>query len=160
MLPWRGRSEEQNEIVRLRLSKRGLVMWRSVKRTSRGKQPRQRPEAVLHKLVVEYLARALPKGAFFSTLPMSGGANFMRGPTLTSQGAKRGLPDILIVHAGSAYFIELKAKGGTLSTEQRATHADLQTARAPVGVCRSLDDVQRFLREDCGLQVYPWRISA
>lgn len=130
-----------------------------VTKKPRGK-PRQRPEAILHKQVVQYLARALPKGAFFSTLFNGGHGHFIRGAHLSSIGVRLGLPDIMVVHDGRAFFIELKSAVGRLSVEQRAVHADLQTARCRVAVCRSLDDVQRFLRDDCGLQVWPWRISA
>lgn len=128
-----------------------MAFVRVVKRTKQVRIKRERPEAVLQKAVIAYLSAALPRNALATTFPMSGGANFLKGPSLASQGAVRGFPDIIILHEAKCYAIELKSTTGRLSPEQREVHAKLQDARVPVAVCRSVDDVRRFLVDDCGL---------
>jgi hypothetical protein len=125
-----------------------------VERTKKRRAPkRQRPEAILHKQVIAYLARALPLRAFHSTLFNGGHGHFIRGAMLSTIGVRRGLPDILVLHEGKAYGIELKSNIGRLSGHQHECHAALNDARVPVRVCRSVEDVHRFLVTDCGLNL-------
>jgi len=126
-------------------------MLRIVKRTSRGKPRPKSPHDLLVAQICDYLNSALPRRAFFTVIFNGGGRNMIRGPSLESQGVKRGLMDVLILYDRKAYCLEAKAGKDTLSPEQRQTHAEIQDALVPIGVVRSVDDVQRFLRDDCGL---------
>jgi hypothetical protein len=47
-----------------------------------------------------------------------------------------------------------------LQPNERDCHAALQDARVPVAVARSLEDVQRFLRDVCALPMRNWRSAA
>jgi hypothetical protein len=69
----------------------------------------------------------------------------MRGMILRGMGMKAGVPDILIVHDGRAYFCELKSAKGVLSDAQKATHEALRAAKCPVAVVRSLDEFRALL---------------
>jgi hypothetical protein len=64
---------------------------------------------------------------------------------LRGMGMKAGVPDILIVHDGHAYWCELKSPKGIVSDVQKATHEALRAAKCPVAVVRSLDEFRALL---------------
>lgn len=102
-------------------------------------------EAQLHASVAGYLNAILAPEVFWTTFPAGGGGRF-RGAMLKRAGLRPGVPDILIIHGGFTYGIELKTATGALSLEQKGCHMDLAIAGANVSVCRSLDDVAYFLK--------------
>lgn len=97
-------------------------------------------ERQLQKSVCDYLSRALPYDVFWTAIP--GGD---RGVTL-APGYVSGTPDLLLIVDGSPYFIELKTKTGRVSDSQVRTHMRLVDAGAKVSICRSVEEVERFLR--------------
>jgi hypothetical protein len=97
-------------------------------------------EADLHRQVCDYLGLALLPPAWFTTFPADGATR--RGRI----GLKRGVPDILIVHEGRAYWIELKAARGKISHDQSSAMQAIESAGSRLYVCRSLDDVIIGLR--------------
>jgi hypothetical protein len=101
-------------------------------------------EAALHKSVAQYLALALGPHTWWTTFPLGGGG-FVRGAKLKASGAKKGTPDVLIVHEGRARWIELKAAKGRVSPAQKETAHALINAGSDVFVARSLDDVTHAL---------------
>lgn len=106
----------------------------------------KKPEQALHEAVARFLDIALPIDAFWTTFPAGGGGK-ARGGQLKAMGLKAGVPDILIVWQGLAFWIELKAPRGVLSAEQRLVHDRLAFAGCErPAVCRSVDDVERALR--------------
>jgi hypothetical protein len=56
--------------------------------------------------------------------------------------AKRGVSDIILVHVGQPYFLEVKRRGTYQSPEQKAFQAEAEKAGALYAVVRSIDDVQ------------------
>lgn len=107
---------------------------------------RKNTEEQLHKAVAKYLAAGLGPGSWFTTFPAGGGGK-IRGGKLKAMGLKPGVPDVLIIHQGRAYWIELKAEGGRLNDKQKALHPLLSEVGCCVAVCRSLEDVEESLRE-------------
>ena len=107
---------------------------------------RKAPERLLHKAVAAYLQLVLPLRSFWTTFP-AGGGGAIRGATLKAQGLKPGVPDVLIVYAGLAYWLELKAVKGKTSPQQDATIALLEHAGSPTAICRSIDDVRDALKQ-------------
>jgi hypothetical protein len=105
---------------------------------------RSAPEQRLQRAVAEYLAWALDPPAWFSAFPAGGGGQ-MRGLILKGLGLKAGVPDILIVHRGRAWWIELKSVKGSVSAVQNSVHGALSDAGCDVKVCRTLDDVRASL---------------
>ena len=105
---------------------------------------RRAPELMLHKAVAAYLNAVLPTIAWYTTIP-AGGGGLIRGANLKACGYKAGTPDICIVYAGMAYWIELKAKDGRVSDEQKDTITRISFAGSPAEVCRSIDDVRAVL---------------
>lgn len=98
-------------------------------------------EASLHRQVAKFLDACLCEHVFWSTIPAGGGGR-VRGAQLKGMGYKAGVPDVLLVHQGRAYWIELKTAKGRVSDAQKETGGHLVIAGCPVVVARSLDDVQ------------------
>jgi hypothetical protein len=102
-------------------------------------------ETVIHKAVANYLNNCLALPAFWTTFP-AGGGGVVRGKHLKALGLKAGFPDILIIHGGKPYGIELKAPKKYPEPEQRALHGMLADAGCQVMVCRSAVEVEMTLR--------------
>lgn len=109
------------------------------------KPKRRAPEQALQRGVVMLLSVALGGVAWWSHFP-SGGGGQMRGKILKGMGLKPGVPDILILDSGRAYWLELKAPKGIVTDSQKECHAALGRAGCPVAVIRSLDEVLPTLR--------------
>ena len=126
-----------------------------VERKQRRRQRKPSANELLQKAVIGYLAQALPPTAFFR-LSQAGGGGVFHGLQMRDMGVREGFPNLLILHEACAYCIELRT-GGLLLPSQRDCYAALQDARVPVTVARSLEDVQRFLSEECALPMRNWR---
>ena len=107
-------------------------------------------EARFHRSVADYLRHALKPPTVWSTIP-SGGGGAIRGAQLKAAGLQRGLPDLIVMHPGRAgggpivLGLELKAKAGRISPEQRAMMDAFVACRAWYVLCRTLDEVEGAL---------------
>ena len=65
-----------------------------------------------------------------------------------ARGIMPGVPDMLVLwpEAGGA-FIELKTETGRLEASQKVMIPRIERAGFRVGICRSIDEVLRFLRD-------------
>jgi hypothetical protein len=106
-----------------------------------------RPEEALHRSIVQYLAVALPAGWIFHH-SRNGGMSKAENGRAKAMGAMAGFPDLVMFgpHAFTA-FIEIKTASGRLSPEQRGVHDMLRSMGFPVGIARSLEDVDDLLEE-------------
>lgn len=91
------------------------------------------------------LRKILPSPECFMTAFPAGGGGLMRGMFLKSMGLVPGFPDVLLIHRGVAFGLELKAGKEAISETQRATHAALARAGMDVRVVRSLDEAMAAL---------------
>ena len=99
-------------------------------------------ERVLHVQVADYLDRALPLDAWWTTFPAGGGGK-IRGRSLKRVGLKAGVPDVLIIYKGRVHWIELKTIKGELSHKQHDTFVAFSHAGCKIPyVCRNLDNVE------------------
>jgi hypothetical protein len=71
--------------------------------------------------------------------PAGGYRSAVEAAILKSLGVVAGVPDLLIVHAGRLYCLELKSERGRLSPAQIQTHEQLQRAGAHVAVAHGID---------------------
>jgi hypothetical protein len=120
---------------------------------------RAHPEQDLHKAVAAYLRVALRPPTIWTTIGHGGGGK-TRGGILKGMGVQPGWPDILIVHpayndtwlernASLLPFligIELKAKRGSQSAEQKYMQAAFVAAGGCYVLARSVDQVEIALR--------------
>lgn len=106
-------------------------------------------EAAFHRSVARYLDVALHPPTIWSTIP-SGGGGRIRGAQLKAMGLKRGLPDMLVIHPhwpGGPIVVglELKAKAGRVSPDQKAMMQAFTDCRAHYVLCRTVDEVAKAL---------------
>jgi hemin uptake protein HemP len=108
---------------------------------------RARPEQQLQKAVLDHLRwRAAP--GTFAFHPANGGARSpIEARILKSQGVVAGVPDVIILHDGKTYGLELKATGGHLSPAQRDCHERMRAAGAEVATAVGIDAALAQLAE-------------
>jgi len=117
-----------------------------------------RTEQHLHREVVRYLGAALDHRSWFCHPANGGYRTPAEAGIFRALGVVAGTPDILVIHAGRAHWIELKAPPKTLKSGKKSTAApavsDAQIAVAAalvragcphVAICRSIDEVQAAL---------------
>lgn len=96
--------------------------------------------------IFAYLRRALPDDAFVSSVDHARKQSQLSGLFQRARGVRAGLPDLVIVHRGRAYWMEVKTDAGSLSDAQRALHVEIRRAGAEVAVVRSIEDAEGWCR--------------
>jgi hypothetical protein len=98
--------------------------------------------------VAQYLNAKLPKDWRWHHTPNGSHRLKSVAAKLKAQGVKPGVPDVCILRPnGSPLWIELKAFGGVLTVAQREFGAWCIANRQPFKVCRSVGEVEVFLKE-------------
>ena len=100
---------------------------------------RSRPEAAIQRCVFQHLrARGAP--GVFAFHPANGGYRKpVEAAIMKGLGVVAGVPDVIAIHNGRVFAMELKAEGGRASDKQLATMAALREAGAIVAVAESID---------------------
>jgi hypothetical protein len=100
---------------------------------------RGQPEAMLQRAVLAHLeARAVP-GVFWFHPPNGGARTRVEGAILKGLGVRLGVPDLIRLHDGRCFALELKSPGGRPSPAQSATIARMERAGAYGGIAEGLD---------------------
>ena len=97
--------------------------------------------------VAEYLDRVLPAQAVWFHVPNGGARNKAEAAKFKRMGVKAGIPDVCILWCGRLYTVELKAPGRSLSKAQKKMLPALEAAGARTCVCKSLHEVEAFLKQ-------------
>jgi len=79
------------------------------------------------------------RGLFFH-VPNGGSRNKIEGMQLKASGVIPGIPDMILLHKGSAYGFELKKQDGKVSEAQVKVHKTWQDNGTPVYVIRSFEE--------------------
>ena len=117
------------------------------------KPKRAHPEATLQTAIAKYLRAVLKPPVWFTSiahgvrLDDNADIAWLRGAQAQGRGTKSGVPDMLIIDAGRAYWGEVKSMTGSLSDAQHETITAIKRARCPVAIWRSIDDVKASLAE-------------
>jgi hypothetical protein len=123
------------------------------------------PEYDLHVTAVAWLRVVLPAGSLVHHSPNEGRHNVQYRRKLATLGMRPGWPDLQIVVPTTHFldgvrptgvYIELKSPKGRLSPAQKEVIAALVAARRHVCVCRSMYDVESFLRSLLRLRLTTW----
>lgn len=109
---------------------------------------KNRPEETIQKAVVQFLHAACPyDGNVIWFHPPNGGFRTpVEARVFKELGVRPGVPDLVFVHRGAAFFIEIKPPKKDQSDNQEKFEAACERARAPYAVCRSVDEVEGTLR--------------
>lgn len=106
---------------------------------------RNRPEQEFQASLVATLEKILtPETAVFA-VPNGGARSKIEAAILKGQGVKAGVPDLVLIHDGRAFGLELKAMNGRLSPAQKERHADLAGAGMRIACARTIEDALRWL---------------
>ena len=113
-----------------------------------GAEARQRRHAEddLQAAVCTFLKWKLPEDAEFWAVPNGGKRHGKEAARMTRLGTKAGVPDIHLAYAGRLFCMELKSPTGELSLVQVQMISKLLRCGVPTVVVRSLEDVERTLR--------------
>jgi hypothetical protein len=107
----------------------------------------RRPEQAIQRAVFTHIrARAQP-GVFAMHVPNGGYRRKTEAAILKGLGVKAGVPDVICIHRGKVFALELKAVGGQLSSKQRETIAFLQAAGAHTCIATGLDEALMALEQ-------------
>jgi hypothetical protein len=126
-------------------SGRSVDLPTAIRRPPQFRQRRQRPEQQIQCAVFEHLrTRGAP--GIFAWHPFSGGLRSkLEAAIYKGLGARAGLPDVMILHRGKLFCIELKTTTGRLSPAQEETLIALRAAGATACHVHSLDQGLRLL---------------
>lgn len=103
-------------------------------------------EYELHCAIWDYLSWAVLPPTVVSTIGHGGYKLTKRASArLKRVGLVPGIPDMMLIHAGRAHFIEIKTPTGALSPAQVAMRDRLAAAHARVATARSVPEVERLL---------------
>lgn len=100
----------------------------------------KRPEQAIHKAVVAHLNTRGVADMFWFHVPNGGKRGIIEASIFKKLGVIAGVPDIILIHQGETFGLELKADKGTLKPSQRLALARMQNAGAKVAVAHSLDE--------------------
>lgn len=101
------------------------------------KRKAPRPEPSFRTKLLRLLRSGLTSETAFFAVPSEN----------ASLGVMAGVPDLIFVHRGRAFGLELKSKSSSLSGEQRAAQLVLRGAGMRVEVARDLDEALMHLRD-------------
>lgn len=108
----------------------------------------RRPEAALQRTVVAWLRLLENQRLLWFTHVGHGGGGRVRGAILKGLGLKTGVADLLLLFPGGRYgFLELKARGGRQSPEQREFQAIVERMGGLYAMARSFEVADRIVEE-------------
>jgi hypothetical protein len=106
---------------------------------------RQHPEAAIQRAVFQHL-RARGRPGVFAFHPANGGwRSPIEAAIFKSLGVVPGVPDVIAIHEGRCYGLELKAEGGRATPKQLEAIAAMKAAGAITCVAEGLDRALRWL---------------
>jgi hypothetical protein len=100
---------------------------------------RKRPEDGIQRAVLEHLRLRGPRTAYYFHVANGGGRLPVEAAILRGLGVQAGVPDLIIIHDGKTYGLELKADGSKPTKFQIEAQDAMRTAGAEVAVAVGLD---------------------
>jgi len=106
----------------------------------------KRPEQDIHRAVVRHLkVRGMP-GLVYWHAPMGiHAASKIQGAIMKSLGARAGVSDLILVHQGKIFALELKPDGGRVTEHQIEFMQDLSLAGGFTAVATGIDQALKTL---------------
>jgi hypothetical protein len=100
---------------------------------------RRSPEAQIQRAVFEHIAARGVPGMFAFHVPNGGYRRPIEAKILKGMGVNAGVPDIIIIHDGRCFAMEIKAPGGRATDKQLECIAALREAGAFTCIAEGLD---------------------
>lgn len=109
---------------------------------------RQNPEAEIQRAVVQHLHQRGAAGLVFFHVPNGGKRKPIEAAIFKGMGVRAGVSDLILVHAGKIFALELKAEGGRATEAQMAFLSDIDRAGAytamPTGLNAALATLESW----------------
>jgi hypothetical protein len=100
---------------------------------------RKSPEAQIQRAVIQHLkARAVP-GLVYFHVPNGGSRGKIEAAKFKAMGVRAGVSDLILVHTGRVFALELKAERGRASKEQLAFLSEIDAAGAHTAMPEGLN---------------------
>jgi hypothetical protein len=100
---------------------------------------RRHPEADIQRAVFEHLALRSAPGVYAFHPPNGGVRSPIEAKILKGLGVRAGAPDVIAVHLGQVFALELKTEDGRATGAQLQAIEELRAAGAHVEICHGLD---------------------
>jgi len=100
---------------------------------------RRLPEAMIQRAVFAHLRARSAPGVFAFHVPNGGYRRPREAAILKGLGLIAGVPDIIAIHNGRCFALELKAPGGRTTGKQLATIAAMEVAGVYTCIAEGLD---------------------
>src|SRR5215831_7768794 len=100
---------------------------------------RRQPEAQLQRAVLEHLRWRGVRSLFAFHYPAGGWRSPVEAAIFKSLGVVAGIPDIIVIHNGRCFALELKTAHGRLTPTQIGTQTRMRAAGATVGTAVEID---------------------
>lgn len=103
------------------------------------KKKRDNPEERLQMDLADHIrARQVP-GLFWFHVPNGGKRGIREATRFKAMGVRAGTPDLIFLHNGQFYAMELKAGTGSLQKNQKEALIEIAAAGGKKAVCKGLD---------------------
>jgi len=106
---------------------------------------RRRPEDSIQRAVCQHLRMRGARGLLWWHVPNGGKRSRVEAAILKGLGVRAGVSDIIAVHEGKAFALELKADGGRPTEAQLQFIDDFRAAGGNAVVAEGLDQALRVL---------------
>lgn len=120
--------------------------WLAEQKPSKPRKPRRQPEFELQCAIAYYLDMALTSATRWCHIPNGEYRRPKTSARLQKMGVKAGVPDIMLLHGGRAYFFEIKAGRGKATESQVDWMAWLNRHDYQACVVRSVADLDAILK--------------
>lgn len=108
---------------------------------------RRRPEQAMQQAVMRHLELRGTPGAFWFHVANGGYRTQIEAAIFKSLGVRPGVPDLILLHEGRMYGLELKAGRNGLTPSQRTAHTLMRVAGATVETATGIDEALHVLSE-------------
>jgi len=92
--------------------------------------------------IYAFLRLALPPDAFVTSIDHARQQSEQSGMRQKARGVRAGIPDMLILYRGEAFWLEVKTPDGRLTESQKALHSEIVRAGGHVEVVRSVSGAE------------------
>jgi VRR-NUC domain len=110
-----------------------------------GAAPMSRPEQQIQRAVFEHFNQRRAAGVFCFHVPNGGYRRKAEAAIMKGLGVVAGVPDVVAIKDGRAFFLELKPEGGRLTEKQQQALIALREAGAQATHAHGLDQALRVL---------------
>lgn len=102
-------------------------------------------ENAIQRAVVKHLKERAAPGVFAFHVPNGGYRKPVEAAIMKGLGVKAGVPDIIAIHKGKVYALELKTEKGRPTEAQLAALGAIEAAGGYTALCHGLDPALRAL---------------